>query len=117
MARAALVDVRRHPAGCLEACPRAGSGRRGEALAGFLQSDVQGDADTARALLAEIAAAERGGPPQPGGAGNAFAIAIAKDGAVIRNAVLENSPPQHFSLAELRRALEAWLAAIEEARA
>lgn len=117
MARAGLIDVRRHPAGYLEARARAGSGRRGEVLASFLQSDVQGDASTAQALLAEIAAAERGEPSQPGGAGNAFAISIAKDGAVIRNAVLENSPPQHFSLAELRRALEAWLAAIEEARA
>ncbi|HEY1257944.1 MAG TPA: hypothetical protein VGF34_01750 [Stellaceae bacterium] len=117
MAKFRLVGVRRHPAGHLEAQARTGSGRRGEILASFLQSDVQGDAATARALLTEIAAAERGEPPQPGGTGNAFSIAIGPDGAVIRNAVLEDSAAERYDLAELRRALETWLAAIERTRA
>jgi hypothetical protein len=117
MAKSILVGVRRHPAGHLEAQARTGSGRHGEILASFLQSDVQGDAATARGLLAEIAAAERGATPQPGGAGNAFSIAIGPDGAVIRNIVLEDSVPERYDLPELRRALETWLAAIERARA
>lgn len=116
MGKSALVEVWRHPAGHLEARARPGSGRHGEILAGFLQSDMQGDADTVRALLAEIAAADRGATPQPGGACNAFSIAIAADDAVIRNAVLEGSVPEHYGLAELREALEMWLAAIERAR-
>jgi hypothetical protein len=111
-----LVSVHRHPAGFLEGRPRPGSGRHGEILASFLQSDVQGDLETARMFLAEAAAAERGEPPQPGGAGNAFSIAIAPDGAVIRNAVIEGAVPEHYSLAELRTALETWIAAIERAR-
>jgi hypothetical protein len=111
-----LVRVRRHPAGFLEAWARPGSGRHGEILASFLQSDVQGDLETARMLLAETAAAERGETPQPGGAGNAFSIAISPEGAVIRNVVVEGAVPEGYSLAELRAALETWIAAIERAQ-
>ncbi|MBO0739472.1 MAG: hypothetical protein J2P48_23530, partial [Alphaproteobacteria bacterium] len=64
----------------------------------------------------EIAAAERGEAPQPGGVGNAFSITIGVEGAVIRNAVLEGAAPEQYSLGELRAALEEWIAAIERAR-
>jgi hypothetical protein len=108
-----LITVRRHPAGFFEGQAKPGSGHRGELMASFLQSDVQGDLETARMLLAEIAAAERGSHPQPGGAGNAFSISISPGGAVIRNAVVEGAAPERYDLAELRAALEAWIAAIE----
>ncbi len=111
----ALVTVRRHPAGFLEGRARPGSGPRGEIMASFLQSDIQGDLKTARTLLAETAAAERGEPPQPGGAGNAFSIAISPTGAMIRNAVIAGAVPEPYSLAELRAALETWITAIEAA--
>jgi hypothetical protein len=111
-----LVRVRRHPAGFLEGRARPGSGRHGEVIASFLQSDVQGDIETARMLLAEAIAAERGETPQPGGVGNAFSITIAPEGAVIRNAVVEDEVPERYSLAELRAALETWVAAIERAQ-
>ena len=111
-----LISIRRHPAGFLEGRARPGTGRRGETLASFLQSDIQGDLETARLLLAEVAAAERGENPQPGGAGNAFSITISPEGAVIRNAVLEGAAPERYRLAELREALEAWIAAIESVR-
>ena len=51
-----------------------------------------------------------------GGVGNAFSIAIAPDGAVIQNAVLEGAIPERYALGELRAALETWIAAIERAR-
>ena len=111
-----LISIRRHPAGFLEGRARPGTGRRGETLASFLQSDIQGDLETARLLLAEVAAAERGETPQPGGVGNAFSITVTPDGAVIRNAVLEGAVPERYGLAELRAALEAWITAIESAR-
>jgi hypothetical protein len=111
-----LVSVHRHPAGYLEGCPRPGTGRHGEILASFLQSDVQGDLETARMFLGEIAAAERGEKPQPGGAGNAFSITISPDGAVIRNVVVEGAIPERYSLPELRGVLELWIAEIERAR-
>jgi hypothetical protein len=57
---------------------------------------------------------ERGGP-QPGGAGNTFSITISPEGAVIRNAVVEDAVPERYSLAELRAALETWIAALERA--
>src|SRR6266404_1963632 len=113
---AALVCVHHHPAGFLEGRAQPGSGRHGEIIASFLQSDIQGDLETGQILLAEVAAAERGEEPQPGGVGNAFSIAIAPGGAVIRNAVIEGAVPEHYSLAELRTALETWIAAIERAR-
>jgi len=115
-ARTGLIAVRRHRAGHLEGRARPGSGRHGEILASLLQSDVQGDLAGARALLAEIAAAERGEAPQPAGIGNAFSIAIGPDGASIRNAVVEDMPPEGYGLDELRQALETWIAAIERAR-
>ena len=111
-----LISVRRHPAGFLEGQARPGSGRHGEILASFLQSDVQGDLATARMLLAEVAAAERGEKPQPGGAGNAYSITITPDGAVIRNAVVADAPPERYRLPELRAALETWIEAIERVR-
>jgi hypothetical protein len=111
-----LINVGRHPAGFLEGRPRAGSGRHGEILASFLQSEVQGDLATAREFLDEIASAERGDPPRLGGVGNAFSIAVAPDGAVIRNAVVEGATPERYSLGELRAALEDWIAATERAQ-
>jgi hypothetical protein len=116
MAKSNLVGARRHPAGFLEGRAQRGTGRHGEILASFLQSDVQGDLATARELLDEIAAAERGEKPQSGGVGNAFSIAVAPDGAVIRNAVLESAIPERYTLGELRAALETWIAAIERVR-
>lgn len=116
MAGSMLITARRYPRGHLEGRPRRGSGRRGEILASFLQSDVQADLATARAFLDEIAAAERGEEPQPGGVGNAFSVAITPAGAVIRNAVIEGAEPEQYSLEELRAALEMWVAAIERAR-
>ena len=111
-----LISVRRHPAGFFEGQARQGSGHHGEIIASFLQSDVQADLETARMLLVEIAAAERGEKPQPGGVGNAFSITISPDGAVIRNAVVEGAVPERYSLAELRAALELWIAALERAQ-
>ena len=111
-----LISVRRHPAGFFEGQARPGSGRHGEIIGSFLQSDIQGDLETAQTLLAEIAAAERGENPQPAGVGNAFSIAITPDGAVIRNAVVEDAVPERYSLAELRAALETWIAAIDSVR-
>jgi len=115
-ARAGLITARRHPAGHLEGRAARGSGRHGEVLASFLQSDVQGDLDSARALLAEIGAAERGEAPQPVAVGNAYSIAISPERVTIRNAVVEDSRPEHYAFDELRQALGVWIAAIERAR-
>jgi hypothetical protein len=111
-----LVSVRQNPAGFLEARGRRGSGRHGALLASFLQGDVQGDADGARGLLAQIAAARRGEPPQPEAVGNAFAVTIAPGGASLRNVILADVPAEQYSLDELAAALAGWLAAIEDAR-
>jgi hypothetical protein len=113
---AGLITARRHPAGHLEARPVRGSGRRGQLLAGFLQGDVQGDLAAARALLAEIAAAERGGAPRPPAIGNAYRVAVTHESVEIGNAILENRPPERYAFDELRLALGTWIAAIERAR-
>jgi hypothetical protein len=116
MAQRSLVAVRRNRAGHLEGRARPGSGRHGEILASFLQSDVQGDLAAARALLDEIGAAERGEAPQPAAVGNAYSIRISPEGVTIRNAVIEDSRPEHYGFDELHRAIETWIAAIERAR-
>jgi hypothetical protein len=114
-ARTSLITVRRHPAGHLEGHARPGSGRHGEMLASFLQSNVQGDLAAARALVDELAAAERGEAPQPAAVGNAFSIAISPGGVRIRNAILDD-PPEDYRIDELRAALDTWIVAIERAR-
>jgi hypothetical protein len=115
MSQRGPITVRRHRAGYLEGRARAGSGRHGEILASFLQSDVQGDIGAAQALLAEIGAAERGEAPQSAAVGNAYSIAISPDRVTIRNAVIEDSRPEHYGFEELRQALATWIAAIERA--
>ena len=115
MAKSGLITVGRHPAGHLEGRARRRSGRHGEILASFLQSDVQADRTTARQFLDEVAAAERGETPQTGGVGNAFSITIAPQGAVICNIVLDGAVPERYTLGELRAALETWIDAIERA--
>jgi len=116
MAKSNLLSAKRHPAGFFEARARPETGRHGEILASFLQSDVQADLATARALLDEVAATGRGEAAQPGGAGNAFSITISSDGVVIRNAVMESAQPEHYTLEELQAALETWIDAIEPVR-
>ncbi len=113
---AGLITARRHPAGHLEGRAIRGSGRRGAVLASFFQSDVQGDLDGARALLAEIGAVERGEAPQPAAIGNAYAVTVSSEGVQLRNAVIEGSLPEHYQFDELRQALGTWIAAIERAR-
>ena len=111
-----LITARRHPAGYLEGRAARGSGRHGEVLASFLQSDVQGDIEAARSLLAEVGAVERGEAPQPAAVGNAYAVAVSPEGITIRNAVVKNSRPEQYGFDELRQALGIWIAAIERAR-
>ena len=116
MTKSHLISVSRHSAGFLEARPGPGTGRHGEILASFLQSDIQADLSTARAFLDEVSAAELGETPQPGGVGNAFSVTIGPKGAVIRNAILEGAISESYSLAELRAALETWIDGIERAQ-
>ena len=85
-------------------------------LASFLQSDVQGDIEAARSLLAEVGAVERGEAPQPAAVGNAYSVAVSPEGVTIRNAVVEDSRPEQYGFDELRQALGIWIAAIERAR-
>lgn len=111
-----LITARRHPAGHLEAQPARGSGRRSAVLASFLQSDIQGDLDAARALLAEIGVVERGQAPQPAAIGNAYRVELSPEGVMLSNAVTKGSRPEQYSFDELRQALGVWIAAIERAR-
>ena len=111
-----LIAARRHPAGHLEGRAVRGSGRRGDVLASFLQSDVQGDLEAARALLSEIAAVERGAPPQPAAIGNAYSVTVSPEGVALRNVVIDDSPHQQYAFDEMRRALGTWIAAIDRAR-
>jgi uncharacterized protein YacL (UPF0231 family) len=115
-ASSGLITARHHPAGHLEGRAARGSGHRGEVLASFLQSDIQGDIAAARALLAEIGAAERGEAPQPAAIGNAYSVTVSPTGVAVRNAVLDEALPEHYDFNEMRQALGVWIAAIERAR-
>ena len=113
---ATLITVRRHPAGYLEGRAARSSGRRGQVLASFLQSDVQGDLEMARALLTALGAAERGEAPQPAALGSAYSVTLSTQGISVSNAVVEGSRPEQYGFDEMRRALGVWIAAIGRAR-
>jgi hypothetical protein len=113
---AGLITVRRHPAGHLEGQAARGSGRRGQVLASFLESDVESDLDAARALLAAVGAAERGEATQPVSIGKAHSVTLSTAGITVGNAVVASSRPETYDFDEMRRALGLWIAAIERVR-
>jgi hypothetical protein len=79
-------------------------------------SRVPAERCSKRALLDEIAAAERGDKPQPAAVENAFSVAIAPDGASLENVIIGGAVPERFRLDELRSALQGWITAIERPR-
>ena len=79
-------------------------------LTRFLESDIQGSATSTRRLLDLLDRIEAGEIERGEETGNAHPLELGSDGATIASEWDEKAAPQRVSLAELRDALNRWLA-------
>ncbi len=79
-------------------------------VARFLESDVQGSVTTAQDLLGLVDRVESGDLDRWEGTANIHTLTLGQEGAVLVDELDETSPAQSITLAELREALEAWMA-------
>ncbi len=83
-------------------------------VARFLESDVQGSVATAQDLLGLVDRVESGELESWEGTANIHTLSLGPDGGILVDELDESSPPQNVSLADLREALEAWIALLLE---
>jgi hypothetical protein len=98
--------------GPLRARPRDPADKRSQVLAYFIEGDVQGVEETAQEWLDRIAAVERGAVAEDDGTGNAYTLTLRPDGATLEHATFTDWPAEHYTLAEIRTALEQVLAVL-----
>ncbi len=94
--------------------PRARSQGRGETLASFLESDLQGSSQQSRAILHAIDGIEAGKHQSREITGNSFTLTLSPAGASLINENDENAKPYELSLAELKTAVADWAAFVEK---
>ncbi|HEX3129380.1 MAG TPA: hypothetical protein VH394_18740 [Thermoanaerobaculia bacterium] len=90
-----------------EGLPRAAGD---DLLSRFLESDVQGSVITAYDILGMLDRVESGETELWEGTGNAYTLTLTPDGALIQDELAEDPEELHLPLAELREALQAWIA-------
>ena len=93
--------------------PRARCSGRGEELAGFLESDLQGSGKQGRAILRAIDRIEAGKLDGREITGNSYTLTLSPAGASLINENDEKAKPYRLSLAELKKAIADWTAFVE----
>ena len=96
--------------------PRARAGRGREALAEFLESDIQGSTASGREILEAIDAVAEGRLPEWTRTGNAYTLVLAPEGAAIESDFEDEGEVDFVPLAELREAVTRWIEFLEEGR-
>jgi hypothetical protein len=93
--------------GHLRARPQVATDRRAAALAAFIQSDIQADANAAHDWLDRLDAVASGRVENDEGTGNAFTLTLDRQGATLAHAVSDDAPGGEFRFthAEIRAAL------------
>lgn len=89
--------------------PRARASRDREALAHYLESDVQGSATFGLEILAAIEAVSEGHLDDWTRTGNAHTLVLSADGAAIEPDFDEESEAGLVSLEDLREAVTRWI--------
>ena len=89
--------------------PRARASRDREALARFLESDVQGSAASGLEILAAIEAVAEGRLREWTRTGNAYTLVLSPEGAAIEPDFDEESEAAIVALADLREAVARWV--------
>jgi hypothetical protein len=96
--------------------PRARGKGHGRALAGLLESDLQGSPAAAREVLHALDRVESGHAPSWERTGNAYTLTLSPAGATIQDEQAADAEPQSVPLAALREALSGWASFLEEKR-
>ncbi len=89
--------------------PRARAGRNREALAHFLESDIQGSATFGLEILAAIEAVAEGRLREWTRTGNAHTLVLSEEGAAIEPDYDEEAEPNLVPLSDLREAVTRWI--------
>ena len=94
--------------------PRVRCTGRGEELAGFLESDLQGSGKQGRAILRAIDRIEAGKLDGREITGNSYTLTLSPAGASLVNENDETAKPYQLSLGELKAAIAGWTAFLDE---
>lgn len=95
--------------------PRARGRGRGKAVAGFLESDLQGSAVSAREVLRAVDDVQAGRRESWERTGNAHTLTLSPGGAVLQDEMDEDAEPVSVSLPEIREAVAGWVSFLEGA--
>lgn len=96
--------------------PRAHGKGQAQALAGFLESDLQDSPAAAREVLRALDRVESGHAPSWERTGNAYTLTLSPKGATIQDEQAEDAEPHSIPLAALREALSGWVSFLEKGR-
>lgn len=88
---------------------------RGKTVAGFLESDLQGSAVSAREVLRALEDVEAGRRESWERTGNAYTLTLSPKGAVLQDEMDEEAEPVSLSLPEVREAVAGWVSFLEGA--
>ncbi|HYX24868.1 MAG TPA: YacL family protein [Thermoanaerobaculia bacterium] len=94
--------------------PRARGKGRDEALASFLEGDLQGSGKQGRAILRAIDRIEAGRLDRWETTGNAYTLTLSPGGASLVNEIDETAQPVELPLALLKEAVAGWTAFVDE---
>jgi uncharacterized protein YacL (UPF0231 family) len=101
----------------LEGDPRALCAPPCEAVAGFLESDIQGSTALGREILRAIERVRSGRLDAWETTGNAYTLSLTADGATIQSELDDEAEPCDLPLSQIRDAVADWIAFLNDGRA
>jgi uncharacterized protein YacL (UPF0231 family) len=88
----------------------------GQAVAGFLESDLQDSTSAAHEILRALDEVESGRAPSWERTGNAHTLRLSPKGAAIQDENAEDARPYHLSLPALREVVADWVSFLDSGR-
>jgi uncharacterized protein YacL (UPF0231 family) len=88
----------------------------GQAVAGFLESDLQDSTSAAHEILRALDEVESGRAPSWERTGNAHTLTLSPKGASLQDENDDNAKPYHLSLPALREILADWVSFLDSGR-
>jgi uncharacterized protein YacL (UPF0231 family) len=88
----------------------------GQAVAGFLESDLQDSTSAAHEILRVLDEVESGRAPSWERTGNAHTLTLSPKGASVQDENDDNAKPYHLSLPALREILADWVSFLDSGR-
>ena len=90
------------------------AGRRGEWLGNFMMGDLQRNAGYVVQLIETIDNLENGIETDEIFGGNGMQLTLTRNGAELEHLIFDDQPNEHYTLAEIRAAVEDWLEVIRQ---